>query len=428
MIMARYQGMGIDTKTLLEKMKSSMEKQGYKIERLLTGETSFLLEYKKPGMLGAKETVGVKGSPDDLVVTGIREDNEEAWFIVEDNLLASAKNPQAFKCHAEQTAAAQAATQAMLKSAASAVPIVAEKSPTTPESTAAPRVERSRQPPPSSCGKCGAPLSVTQEDLIITCRYCGFTLAVASGEEIRRHSMLENHLFSPQAVEAAQKYMDKGIFRSGVARDAQIATVKLRFIPFWTFPASATTYFSGVAGRGVMGELHQAQEALTDKRASMLSKLGKLVEAGVSAYTDTQQKERQPTSVSSSFFSHYVWSVLARKTMISGISYYDVPIAEKIPFDVGRIPAEAEFLNTEYNEEEAKIKVKSEIDAKERLIASGKVDNLEACSPSVSIGEGELVHVPVWFVQYSLKSENYVILVDGTEGKVLGGGRPLLKI
>jgi hypothetical protein len=45
----------------------------------------------------------------------------------------------------------------------------------------------------------------------------------------------------------------------------------------------------------------------------------------------------------------------------------------------------------------------------------------------MTIGEGELIHAPVWFVQYSLRGENYMILVDGSEGKVLGGGRPLLK-
>ena len=76
--MARYQGLGVDIKVLLEKLKSSMEKQGYKIDRVLTGETSFLIEYKKGGMLAAKETLSVKGVPDDFIVSGIREDNQEA--------------------------------------------------------------------------------------------------------------------------------------------------------------------------------------------------------------------------------------------------------------------------------------------------------------------------------------------------------------
>jgi len=279
----------------------------------------------------------------------------------------------------------------------------------------------------TSCTRCSAPISPSQEDLIFTCRYCGYTISLATQEEIKKHSMLENRLFSQQAVEAAQKYMDKGILRAGVSRDAQITNVKLRYIPFWVFPTNATTSFSGVAGSGFMGELHQAQEALTDKRASKLSKFGKLVKAGASAYLESQQKERQPTTVAQSFSSYYVWPTLARKTMISEINYYDVPAAKKMPFDIGRIASDAEFLNTELNEEEAKGKIRSEVEARERLIASGKVDTLQTCSSNVTSGEGELVHAPIWFVHYTLKGDNYVILVDGCEGKVLGGGRPLFK-
>jgi len=303
----------------------------------------------------------------------------------------------------------------------SAVPVAAPVQPTVAPAPAPARMMI------TSCTRCSAPISPSQEDLIVTCRYCGYTISLATQEEIKTHSMLENRLFSQQAVEAAQKYMDKGIFRAGVARDAQISLVKLRFIPFWVFPANANTYYSGVTGAGLMGELHQAQEALTDKRAGKLSKFGKLVKAGVSAYMETQQKERKPTTVSSSFANYYVWPTLARKTMIGEISYYDVPAARKMPFDVGKIPADAEFLNTEFNEVEAKTKVKSEVESKERLIANGKVDTLQTCSVNVTLGDGELVHAPVWFVHYTLKGENYVIVVDGCEGKVLGGGRPLIK-
>jgi len=417
--MARYQGLKVDIKALQEKIKNSMEKRGYKIERTLTGETSFLIEYKKSGVFGAKETISVKGTPEDFLVSGIREDNQDVWFIVEDVILASAANPQAFKSHTEM-APAQVSTPTAAPTPAAQMP-----PPVTPQ-VAPP-------PPPArmmitSCTRCSAPISPSQEDLIITCRYCGYTISLATQEEIKKHSMLENRLFSQQAVEAARQYMDKGIFRAGVARDAQITNVKLRFVPFWVFPVNASTSYSGVTGTSVMGELHQAQEALTDKRAGKLSKFGRLVKAGVSAYAESQQKDRKPTQVSSSFSSFYVWPTLARKTMIGEISYYDVPAARKIPFDVGRIPSDAEFLNTEYNEEEARGKIKAEVDSKERLIASGKVDNLQSCSTNITPGEGELVHAPIWFVHYTLKGDNYVIVVDGCEGKVLGGGRPLFKI
>lgn len=53
---------------------------------------------------------------------------------------------------------------------------------------------------------------------------------------------------------------------------------------------------------------------------------------------------------------------------------------------------------------------------------------MESCDVNVVLGEAELVHAPVWFIHYTLKGENYVKGVDGCEGKVLGGGRPLFKI
>jgi DNA-directed RNA polymerase subunit RPC12/RpoP len=411
--MTHYKGLGVEIKTLQEKLRTSMEKRGYKIERVLTGETSFLIEYKKPGVFGAKETVSVKGVPDDIVVSGIRDDNEETWFILEDTVLASAKNPQAFKSHTE------------VEAAAAQVPAIPTSSSQATTQSPAPKPS---QPLPTSCSRCGAPLGVTQEDLIVTCRYCGFTITVATREEVKKHSMLENRLLTQQAVEAAQSYMDKGLLRVGVSKDAKITNVKLRYVPFWVFSTDTNTSFSGVTGAGFMGELHQAQEAVTDKRAGKLKKFGKLVLAGAGAYMETQQKDKKPRTVSYSFSNHYVWPALGRRTMISEINYYDVPATKKIPFDAGKIPSDAEFLNTELSEEEAKAMVKSEVEGKERLIAGGKVDTLQSCNVNVTLGEAELVHAPIWFVHYILKGENYAIAVDGGDGKVLGGGRPLFKI
>jgi hypothetical protein len=119
---------------------------------------------------------------------------------------------------------------------------------------------------------------------------------------------------------------------------------------------------------------------------------------------------------------------LARKTDAQEINYYVVPTAKKIPFDMGRIPSDAEFLNTEYKQEEARTKIKAEVESKERAIASGKVDTLQSCNTNITIGDGELVVAPIWFVYYALKGESYMILIDGSDGKVLGGGKPLFHI
>ena len=277
----------------------------------------------------------------------------------------------------------------------------------------------------TSCPKCGAPINPNQEDIVITCRYCRFTLALASEEETKVQSMLENHLYSQQVVEAAQRYMDKGIFRSGVAEEASITNVKLRYLPFWTFPVTTSTTCSGITGTGLQGEMRQLENAFADKHASKLSKFGNLLKAGASAFLESQQQNQTPRQVSLSFSSSYAWPILDRKTDVQEISYFDVPTARKIPFDTGRIPSDAEFLNTEYKREEAKLKVKAEVENKEHAIAGGKVDTLQSCNTNITIGDGELVVAPVWFVYYTLKGESYTILIDGSEGKILGGGKPL---
>jgi hypothetical protein len=170
--------------------------------------------------------------------------------------------------------------------------------------------------------------------------------------------------------------------------------------------------------------MQQLQNAISDKQATKMSRFGNLLKAGASAFFESQQQNRQPKNVSLSFSSNYSWPILSRKSTIKEISYYNVPIARKIPFDVGKIPPDAELLRTEYTREEAKLKVKAEVEAKERGIASGKVDTLQSCNINTTIGEGELVVAPVWFVNYTVKGDNYTVLIDGAEGKVLGGGKP----
>jgi len=322
--------------------------------------------------------------------------------------------PQAFVA-TQTTVVTAASTSAGLSTQAVEIPVVTVQ-PESPKEMI------------TSCPKCGASINPSQEDLIVTCRYCGFTVTLAGRDEIKIHSMLENHLYTQQAVEAAQNYMDKGVFRSGVAREAKITNVKLRYLPFWAFPVTTCTSFSGTTGAGLAGEMHQVENAFADKRASKLSKFGSLLKAGASAYMENQQKNQGPRTVSLSFSSSYNWPILARRSAIAEINYFDVPTAKKIPFDVGRVPPDAEVLNSEFKQEEAKLKVRADVENRERNIAFGKVDALQSCNVNATVGDGELVHAPVWFVQYSLNGENYIILVDGSEGKILGGGKPLFHL
>jgi DNA-directed RNA polymerase subunit RPC12/RpoP len=283
---------------------------------------------------------------------------------------------------------------------------------------------------PTNCPKCGAPLTVTQEDIFITCKYCGYSLTIASRQRLGKYSMLEMRFFRQQAAEAAQKFMDKGIFRVGVAKEAVINNIVLRYLPFWVFRANTSTSFRGTVGGNGMGIPTGSGK---DQTAEVI---GKLILAGADAYMRSRggrgigmgYNQSAPRPVAQTFSNQYVWPVLARAAMISEVNFYGIPTEKKIPFDQGKIPSDAEFLKSEMNEEEAKAKAKVEIEAKERQIASSKVSTLETISTNTYISEGELIHAPVWFVYYTLKGENYIIAIDACDGKPLGGGRPLFKL
>jgi len=284
---------------------------------------------------------------------------------------------------------------------------------------------------PTNCPKCGAPFTITQEDIFITCKYCGYSLTIASRQKLGKCSMLETRLFRQQVAEAAQKFMDKGIFRVGVAKESVITSVVLRYIPFWVFSANASTSFRGTVGVGSMGIPTRGS-----KEAEAAEVIGKLILSGADAYMRGRvgrgvgmgYNQNAPRPVAQTFSNQYVWPVLARAAMMTEVNFYGIPTEKKIPFDQGKIPSDAEFLKSEMTEEEAKGKAKVEIEAKERQIASQKVSVLETISTNIYLGEGELIHAPVWFVYYTLKGENYVIAIDGCDGKPLGGGRPMFKI
>ncbi len=375
-----------------QQLQSSLEENGYKIHSFVKEDDSRMtIELKEPGNFGKDRSISIKEDADTFSFFGI-EDDEQLQQIIKQDL-----------------AEIQRQMESQMK-------------------TETKNPDADVQTLPTNCTRCGAPLNVSQEYLVVTCNYCKLTIISGLLAKIRKHSMLENHLFVQQAVEAAQRYMDRGLFRTGVAKEAKIIRTKLRFVPFWVFEVDATTRFSGIAGAGISGEIHQAQEAISDKKSGKLSRFGKVLLAAVSAYSEMQQKGNHSRRVSDSFSSHYTWTVIARNVSISEITYFNIPITKKIPFDVGKVPEDAEFLNMELDEQEARDKTRAEVDAKERRHAASRVDSLYDCGCDIRLGDGELIHAPIWFVHYSLEGDNYQILVDGSEGKVLGGGRPIVKL
>ncbi len=56
--------------------------------------------------------------------------------------------------------------------------------------------------------------------------------------------------------------------------------------------------------------------------------------------------------------------------------------------------------------------------------AKTRVDNLESIQVYPTTYDGELLHAPVWFMEYAHKGKQMFILVDGSSGGVMDGERP----
>jgi len=399
--MARYQGLGVDIKSLLEKLKPSLEKRGYKIERVLTGETSFLIEYKKPGVFGAKETISVKGVPDDFVVSGIREDNQEAWFIVEDVILASAKNPQAFKSHTETMAVPPTPT----------IPASPTAQPPAPVQPQAP-------PPPKpkleACMHCGAPLTYNPEEILVICNYCGY-VNNTTGEQPPRCSMLPILLTGSQVLEIAKNHVAKGIFVTrGMAEKAEWGAILLRYVPNWAVTVQLEGELEGkkalVKAKDTKSQLAQevAMQALGGALGSIFGGAGK---GAGKALAD--RKEMVSVSEAMDVF------VVARKAAQyqPDVGAYKIPLDRKEPFK----KTGEETLNVEISAQEAKEKAKGlalqELRSRYTFVSQFDV----AAYP---IEEPELIYAPWWFIEYRMGGKSFSVIIDACNGSVIAGQRP----
>jgi len=238
---------------------------------------------------------------------------------------------------------------------------------------------------PMMCESCGAPLKTGFGATLITCEYCGSSMTV-SGEVaklISKHSMLLNKITPEQAVETAKKWMDSGIFRVGVSKEATITEVALKYLPVWTVPVTVTGNYSASSSGGLAADTRQMSDSWKEKDTKgFLKGLGKLAVKGAAigamAYGGGRMMSTRGRSgggaliggtmvhgmttggqrgpASGPISRQYYELMLARRASDIDLNQYQIPLQEKEIFAIGKIPSDAELLNGDMLEEEAKAK------------------------------------------------------------------------
>jgi hypothetical protein len=235
------------------------------------------------------------------------------------------------------------------------------------------------------CSHCGAPVEFTPGEIVATCKYCGFTTVVETGQVFNfEHSLLLNRYDETQIEESIRDWMRSGFLKpSDFAKKARITEKSLVYLPFWVVSIEAKSIYKGIF------------ERITPS----------IVKEG------TIEKE-------------YNWLVLAREATEFPTREYDVPLEGKMPYDFRRIEGFAQILNSEIEKDEATELAKQQIEAHHRFLLQQDVDKIVEMKTDFNVKQAVYLHAPVWFIKYDYRGESYHLLIDGATGTAIKGDIP----
>ena len=238
------------------------------------------------------------------------------------------------------------------------------------------------------CSHCGAPVEFKPGEIIATCKYCGFTTVIETGEPFNfEHSLLLNKFDEKQIEDPIRSWMRSGFLKPGdLAKKSKISEKNLVYLPFWVVSAEAKSSYKGIF----------------ERIAPPIVKEGKI------------DKE-------------YNWLVLAREASDFPTREYDVPLEGKIPYDFRKIEGFAKVLNSEIDREEAVELAKQQIEAHHRFLLKQDVDRIIEIQTNLNIKQVVYLHAPLWFINYTYKGKMYQLIIDGAAGMSLKGDIPSAK-
>ncbi len=238
------------------------------------------------------------------------------------------------------------------------------------------------------CSHCGAPVEFKPGEIIATCKYCGFTTVIETGQAFNfEHSLLLNNYSPEQMDDLILDWMRSGFMKPGdLAKKSKITEKNLTYLPFWVVSVEATTKYKGIF----------------ERIAPPIVKEGQI------------QKE-------------YNWLVLAREASGFPTREYDVPLAGKVPYDFRKIEGFAKLLNSEMERDQALEAARQQIDAHHRFLLQQDIDKIIEETTTVELKQMVYLHAPIWFIKYEYKGNIYQMMVDGSTGDVLKGDIPSTK-
>jgi DNA-directed RNA polymerase subunit RPC12/RpoP len=238
------------------------------------------------------------------------------------------------------------------------------------------------------CSHCGAPVQFKPGELIATCKYCGFTTVIETGQAFTfEHSIILNRFDLKSIDGPIQDWMRGGFLKPGdLVKKSKISEKDLVYLPFWVVSVEAKSIYKGIF----------------ERIAPAIVKEG------------TISKE-------------YDWLVLAREASGFPTCEYLVPLEGKIPFDFRKIEGFAKLLNSEIDRDTALEIAKQQIEDHHRFLLQQDVDKIVEIKTEVTAKQEVYLHAPIWFIKYEYKGKIYQLIIEGTGGTALKGDIPSIR-
>ena len=235
------------------------------------------------------------------------------------------------------------------------------------------------------CSHCGAPVEFKPGEIVATCKYCGFTTVIETGQAFTfEHSLILNKFDEASIEKPIRDWMTGGFLKPGdLAKKSKLVEKSLIYLPFWVVTADVKSTYQGIF----------------ERIAPPIVKNG------------TIEKE-------------YDWLVLAREASDFPTREYKVPLEGKIPFDFRRIEGFAKLLNSEVDRDAALEMTKEQVDAHHRFLLQQQVDRIVDMKTEVTLKQMVYLHAPVWFNKYEYKHNLYQLIIDGATGSDIKGDIP----
>ena len=267
------------------------------------------------------------------------------------------------------------------------------------------------------CPSCGAPIHPVFGEMVVTCDYCGgsVTLGGQGWKEINKHTMLPLKVGDQDsALKIVHEYLDHGFFHRHFFEESKLLEGRLSYVPFWVLPAAASTTYQYQAVATSVGA--------TVGTVAAGALLGSMLGGGRGGYAVLPILAGPVVSPtrSQTISGQYEYPIVAVKARSQyQPKDYQFSLTDRSLFDRKAVPQGTPVLNGDVGEDVAQHAARAFVEQLQSEEAHHKHGMISNIVTRVTVSDGELLHVPVWYFEFERKDTKPVLLIDANDGKVI---------